>query len=152
MIIFENASLCDIKSMQELVRPEVESGVILARSDDEISTNIRSYILAKKDGKLLGFGALHFHTSALGEVRSLIILPEARGKGIGKNIVEKLLLNAKDYGAKKIFTLTYKRSFFESLGFVEIPKEDLPAHKIWADCIKCKFFPICDEIALIQTI
>ena len=44
MIIFENASLHDIKLMQELVKPEVESGVILARSDDEISTNIRSYI------------------------------------------------------------------------------------------------------------
>jgi len=152
MIIFKNASLYDIKSMQELVKPEVERGVILARSDDEISTNIRSYILAKKDDKLLGFGAMHFHTSALGEVRSLIVATEARGKGVGKNIVKKLILNAKEYGTKKIFTLTYKRTFFESLGFKEIPKEDLPAHKIWADCIKCKFFPICDEIALIQTI
>jgi amino-acid N-acetyltransferase len=152
MIIYKNANLRDIKSMQELVEPEVENGVILARSDDEISTNIRSYILAKEDNKLLGFGALHFHTDELGEVRSLIVSSKARGKGIGKNIVKKLLSSAKEYGAKKIFTLTYKRSFFESLGFKEIPKEDLPAHKIWADCIKCKFFPICDEIALIQTI
>jgi len=152
MIVFKNATLQDIKSMQELVKPEVENGTILARSDDEISTNIRSYILAKNDDLLLGFGAVHFHTPTLAEVRSLIVSPKTRGKGVGKNIVKNLLLDAKKYGAQKIFTLTYKRSFFESLGFQEIPKEDLPANKIWADCIKCKFFPICDEIALIQTI
>ncbi len=152
MIKYINATLQDIVNMQTLVQSEVENGTILARSDDEIATNIRSYILAKQEDKLIGFGALHFHTRGLGEVRSLIVSVDARGKGVGKKIVKELLKNAKKFGAKKIFTLTYKRSFFESLGFLEIPKEDLPAHKIWADCIKCKFFPICDEIALIQTI
>ncbi|DAB31387.1 MAG TPA: GNAT family N-acetyltransferase, partial [Sulfurospirillum sp. UBA11407] len=67
-------------------------------------------------------------------------------------IVEALLEEGKNLGVKKIFTLTYVKGFFESLGFKEIPKESLPAHKIWADCIKCKHFPVCDEVALIQTI
>ncbi|PHQ55600.1 MAG: GNAT family N-acetyltransferase, partial [Sulfurimonas sp.] len=34
----------------------------------------------------------------------------------------------------------------------EIPKESLPEHKIWADCIKCKHFPICNEVSLIKTL
>lgn len=152
MIMYTKGSLQDIESMQALVAPEVKSGIILERNNDEIATNIRSYVLAKEEGRLLGFGALHFHTYELGEVRSLIVASEARGKGIGKNIVSKILEEAKLLGAKKIFALTYRKSFFESLGFVEIPKEDLPASKIWTDCIKCKFFPICDEIALIQNI
>ena len=152
MIRYVSATLRDIKDMQLLVAPEVQSGVILARNDDEIATNIRSYILAKQDDRLLGFGALHFHTQKLGEVRSLIVSPDARGKGAGKNIVGELIKSAKELKAEQIFTLTYKREFFEGLGFSEIPKEDLPAHKIWADCIKCKFFPVCDEIALIRTI
>ncbi|MDX1807926.1 MAG: N-acetyltransferase [Sulfurospirillaceae bacterium] len=152
MITYTKGTLQDINSMQELVAPEVKSGIILERNNDEIATNIRSYILAKEDGRLLGFGALHFHTNELGEVRSLIVSSDARGKGIGKNIVKQILEEAKLLGAKKIFALTYKKSFFEGLGFVEIPKEDLPASKIWTDCIKCKFFPICDEIALIQNI
>jgi len=152
LIEYMGATLKEIKDMQLLVAPEVQSGVILARNDDEIATNIRSYILAKLDGKLLGFGALHFHTEKLGEIRSLIVSPDARGKGVGKNIVSELIESAKELKAEQIFTLTYKREFFEKLGFSEIPKEDLPAHKIWADCIKCKFFPICDEIALIRTI
>lgn len=52
----------------------------------------------------------------------------------------------------EVFTLTYERRFFEKIGFVEIPKEELPAHKIWADCIKCKYFPVCEEIALIYSL
>ena len=152
MIRYVSATLSDIKDMQKLVEPEVNSGVILVRNDDEIATNIRSYILAKLDDKLIGFGALHFHTDKLGEIRSLIVSPDVRGKGIGKNIVKKNIESAEELGAEQIFTLTYKKEFFESLGFREISKEELPAHKIWADCIKCKFFPICDEIALIRTI
>ena len=152
MIRYVSATLGDIKDMQKLVEPEVISGVILVRNDDEIATNIRSYTLAKLDDKLVGFSALHFHTDKLGEIRSLIVSPDVRGKGIGKNIVKKNIESAEELGAEQIFTLTYKKEFFESLGFREIPKEELPAHKIWADCIKCKFFPICDEIALIRTI
>ncbi|HHD83733.1 MAG TPA: GNAT family N-acetyltransferase, partial [Campylobacteraceae bacterium] len=34
----------------------------------------------------------------------------------------------------------------------EIPKEALPEQKIWADCVKCKHFPICDEVALIYNL
>ena len=35
---------------------------------------------------------------------------------------------------------------------VEIQKELLPEHKIWADCIKCKHFPICNEVSLIKNL
>jgi amino-acid N-acetyltransferase len=48
--------------------------------------------------------------------------------------------------------LTYQQRFFERLGFEEIPKESIPEHKIWADCIKCKHFPVCNEVSLIKTL
>lgn len=152
MIRYEKAKLSDIALMQELVKEEVQKGIILFRSSDEMATNIRSYILAKDDDAIIGFGALHFHAFDLAEVRSLIVDKNYQGKGIGRGIVEALLEEGKNLGVKKIFTLTYVKGFFESLGFKEIPKESLPAHKIWADCIKCKHFPVCDEVALIQTI
>ena len=148
-VSYHSAKLTDVTAMQELVLPEVKSGKILFRSDDEISTNIRSYTLAKQDDKLLGFVALHIHAPNLAEVRSLIVSESARGKGIGQELVKKTLREGKKLGVEKIFTLTYEQRFFEKLAFNEIPKESLPEHKIWADCIKCKHFPICDEIALI---
>ncbi len=149
---YEKATLKDIPFMQELVKPEVDEGVILHRSDDEVATNIRSYVLAKKDGKLVGFGALHFHAPSLAEVRSLVVGKFARGLGVGKNIVLSLLGEGEEYGVREVFTLTYRQGFFEKLGFKVIGKEKLPSHKIWADCIKCKHFPVCDEIALIKKI
>ncbi len=141
----------DIALMQELVLPEVKNGIILHRSDDEVATNIRSYTIVK-DQNLLGFGALHIHGHDLAEVRSLVVSKLARGKGVGSKIVQSLLDEAKDFGIKNIFTLTYESKFFQNLGFEIIKKEDLPSQKIWADCIKCKHFPVCDEIALVKKI
>ncbi len=149
MISYKKAKLKDVISMQELVLPEVKSGKILFRSNDEIATNIRSYTLCFEDEKLIGFVALHIHADDFAEVRSLIVSQDARGKGVGKELVKRTLIEGIELGVARVFTLTYEREFFEKLSFVEIPKESLPEHKIWADCIKCKHFPICDEIALI---
>jgi len=152
MMHYTKAKLSDIVLMQNVVQPEVEKGIILFRSSDEMATNIRSYILAKEDEQIIGFGALHFHADDLAEIRSLVVKEGFRGQGVGKGIIQTLLIEGESLGVKKVFTLTYQKAFFESVGFTEIPKEALPTHKIWADCIKCKHFPICDEIALIKTI
>jgi len=149
---FKKASLYDIKAMQELVAPEIESGVILARTDDEIATNIRSYHLAYIDNELVGFCALHIHTASLAEIRSLIVKDGFRGAKIGESLVKHSLDEAQKLGVKRILSLTYKQAFFERLGFEEIPKESIPEHKIWADCIKCKHFPVCNEVSLIKTL
>jgi len=151
-IEYKKATLKDIDSMQDLVQIEVEKGIILPRSDDEIASNIRSYTLCYLDSNLIGFSALHIHTSYLAEIRSLIVKEGFRGKKIGEGLVLKLIDEAFELGVQKILALTYKQTFFERLGFVEIPKESIPEHKIWADCIKCKHFPICNEISLIKNL
>jgi len=149
---FLKAKLSDIVQMQELVTPEVQAGIILPRSNDEIATNIRSYTLAFYEGELLGFCALHIHTAYLAEVRSLIVKDGYRGGKIGEGLVSKSLDEAMMLGLQRVLVLTYKQTFFERLGFVEIPKESLPEQKIWADCIKCKHFPICNEVSLIKNL
>ena len=151
-IEYQKASLSHIHSMRALILPEVESGVILDRSEDEIATNIRSYLLAFSEDVLVGFTALHIHTTSLAEVRSLIVKDDYRGKKIGENLVKNALDEASTLGIQKVLSLTYKQTFFERLGFIEIPKESLPEHKIWADCIKCKHFPICNEVSLIKSL
>ncbi len=266
MIRLKKARLCDISRMQELVKEEVQNGVILPLESDEIASNIRSYVLAfscdskaapsfdskensdlnlaqnsdlnlarnadlnliqssaanfaeitsensaenaagnfasqrdmprnsaaqavsgasraqagkeqilrskysqsagvfqtecsqphesqsAKNAEILaGFASLKIFNADLAEVRSLIVAPQFRRQGIARAIVNELLDEAKFYGLKSVFTLTYQKEFFERLGFTEIPKDELPAQKIWADCIKCKKFPVCNEIALIYTL
>jgi amino-acid N-acetyltransferase len=153
MIRLSKANLSDIPQMQSLVVNEVKEGVILNRSEDEVATNIRSYILAKDGDKIVGYGALHIHSVRLAEIRSLIVDSAYRGKGIGKDIVEYALKEAKELQIKEdVLVLTYLPDFFKKLGFSEINKEQIPEHKIWADCINCIHFPICNEVALVYKI
>ena len=151
-IIYKKPSLRDIAAMQSLVLPEVQSGIILERSDNEVATNIRSYTAAFDHERLIGFNALHIHTTTLAEIRSLIVHAPYRGQKIGSGLIDAALQEAATLGVSEVLVLTYHKEFFESLGFLEIPKESLPEHKIWADCIKCKHFPICNEVSLIKTI
>jgi amino-acid N-acetyltransferase len=138
----------NIESMQKLVEQEVIDGIILHRSDDEIATTIRSYICVEVNNELAGFVALHIHSKNLAEVRSLVIDKSYRGLGLGKGLVLKCLNEAKRLNITEVLSLTYQNNFFEKLGFNEIDKETIPEHKIWADCVKCKHFPVCNEIAL----
>jgi len=145
-------TLNNIIDIQSVVKPYVDEGIILYRDEDEIATNIRSYVLAYENEIPIGVGALHIFSPFLGEIRSLAVSKNFQGKGIGKKIVSSLLEEAKKIGLKEVLVLTYQKEFFEKLGFREIPKESIPDKKIWADCIKCKFFPNCNEIALITSL
>lgn len=151
-IQYTKAKLSTIEQMQSLVSPEVQSGIILPRSNDEIATNIRSYTLAYHEGELVGFCALHIHTPYLAEIRSLIVKDGFRGKKVGEGLVSASLEEAANLGLQRVLVLTYRQAFFERLGFVEIPKESLPEQKIWADCIKCQHFPVCNEVSLIKNL
>jgi len=150
VIEIKKPTLKEVEAMRNLLRPEVERGVILERTADEIANAIRSYNVAWEEGEIVGFCALHIHSPSLAEIRSLIVKESHRGRGIATSIIEVSLKEALGLGVKEVLVLTYQRTLFEKLGFVEVSKEAIPDHKIWTDCIKCKYFPICEEIALIK--
>lgn len=143
-------TLKDIPLMRNLVLPEVQKGIILDRSEDEMATSIRSYSVICKGGEIIAFSALHIHSMKLAEVRSLIVGENYRRIGLATLLIKHLITEAKELNLKEILSLTYQKEVFEKLGFKEIAKESLPNQKIWADCIKCKKFPVCDEIALLK--
>jgi len=145
---FIKPDVLDVKAMQELVYEDVENGNILDRNSNEMATTIRSYTAVKLNEQFVGFVAVHIHTVELAEIRSLVVKKEFRGKNIAKLLIEKALFEARHLNLKKMLVLTYKKELFEHFGFEVIEKASLPDTKIWADCIKCKHFPICDEIAL----
>jgi len=151
-IQFFKPKVSDIASMQKVVKSEVENGNILERNSNEMATTIRSYTAAKDGSEVIGFVALHIHTDTLAEVRSLVVKESFRNKGIATKLIENVIQEGRDLDLQRLLVLTYKKSFFESFGFSEIPKESIPETKIWADCIKCKHFPVCDEVSLVLDI
>jgi len=146
---FYKPDVTSIASMQELVKAEVENGNILLRTEDEMANTIRSYTIVEVDGVMAGFTALHIHSARLAEVRSLVVSKKFRGLDLGLRLVEECIKEGRIYKLEQVLSLTYAQSFFEKAGFRVIEKEAIPEHKIWADCIRCKHFPVCDEIAMV---
>jgi amino-acid N-acetyltransferase len=149
-ITYTKATLDDILAMQTLVQPYVDEGTILARTDNEVANTIRSYIIAKDAEIIVGFAALYLYSTKLAEIRTLVVKPAYQSRGIGAHIVRTLLEEANALHVQEVLSLTFKADFFKGLGFTEISKEAIPDHKVWEDCIRCKLFPTCNEIALIK--
>ncbi|MDR3564446.1 MAG: N-acetyltransferase [Negativicutes bacterium] len=146
---FRKAMFTDVEAIHKLINDYADQGLMLPRSRNVIYETLRDMILAEEGGVVVGIGGLHLIWDELAEIRALAIKPEAAGKGIGAQIVEKLTTEARELGVKTLFALTYQTGFFVKQGFHEIPKEKLP-HKVWKDCINCPKFPNCDEVAMMK--
>jgi amino-acid N-acetyltransferase len=143
------ANFEDLLKIQELINTYASKGEMLSLGYNEIAERILEFVVWEENNKILGCCALHPSWEYLAEIRSLAVNETAKGKGIGRKLVEYCLDTAKHIKAKKVFALTYQVNFFKKLGFEIIEKEKLP-QKIWSDCIKCIKFPNCDEIAVIM--
>ena len=143
------AGMCDIPRMLSLINSYAANGVMLPRTEFEISENIRDFSVAYDCELLIGCGALHFYTPVSGEVRSLAVLPQCTKLGVGRVIVEALEAEARDNDLESIFAFTYVPQFFGKLGFTEVERGELPL-KVWKDCLRCPKFHNCDEIAVVK--
>ncbi len=146
-IIYRKPTFDDVEAIFKLINDYAAEGVMLSRSRSVLYETIREMIVAIEEDKVIGVGALHVTWNALAEVRSMAVDREHTRRGIGGEIVRRLIDEGRGFGVKKFFTLTYKPGFFQRLGFRTITKEELP-HKIWRECIDCPKFPNCDEIAM----
>ncbi len=146
-MIYRKATFKDVETMYKLINDYAEQGLMLGRSRNVLYECLRDFILAEKNGEVVGMGALHLVWDELAEIRAMAIAPHVLKSGIGRNIVKALLEEGKMLGIKNIFTLTYQPEFFIKQGFTELSKDQLP-HKVWKECINCTKFPNCDEVAL----
>jgi amino-acid N-acetyltransferase len=143
------ASMRDIHDLLALINGYAAQGIMLPRTEFEMSEHIRDFTLVLQGDQLVGCGALHFYTPTSGEVRSLAVDPNATSRGIGRAIVEALEREARDCGLHMIFAFTYVTGFFEKLGFEIVDRGELPL-KAWKDCLRCPKFSCCDETAVVM--
>jgi amino-acid N-acetyltransferase len=149
--MIRKAGLKDVKEIQRLIKLYSARGDILPRSLSELYDDLRDFFVSIRNRKVVGICALHICWDDLAEIRSLVVLEEARNRGVGAKLVEACLRETEELGVKRVFALTYRPEFFEKLGFKIVDKTVLP-HKIWTDCLKCVKFPDCDEIAVVKEI
>ncbi|MDY6029453.1 MAG: N-acetyltransferase [Acidaminococcaceae bacterium] len=150
MIVFRQAKFSDVENIHGLLNDYAKAGLMLPRSRNSIYENLRDYIIAVENNRLLGCGALHFVWDRLGEIRSVAIDPAMKGRGIGREIVKRLEEEGVARGVTMFFTLTYQPGFFSKCDYIETEKENLP-QKVWKECVHCPQYPYCNEIAFIKT-
>jgi N-acetylglutamate synthase and related acetyltransferases len=139
----------DIHALLSLINDYASKGVMLPRTEFEMSENIRDFTLVFDGPRLAGCGGLHFYGPTSGEVRSLAVHPDYKNRGVGRVLVEALEAEARKFDLHFIFAFTYVDKFFSRLGFVEVERGELPL-KAWKDCLRCPKFQSCDEIAMVK--
>lgn len=114
------AVAADVRKISALLQPLVEKRILLGRSLVVLFESVQQFVVAEADGEVVGCGALHVMWEDLGEIRSLIVRDDWLRKGVGHQIVEYLIENARTLGLERLFCLTFETKFFGMHGFEPI--------------------------------
>ncbi len=138
--------------MAALVNEAAERGLMLHRSLAELYEGLRDFHVAcDNDGRVVGLAGLRVMWANLAEVYALVVGEAARGKGVGKQLVQACAGEAGTLGVQRLFALTYEKAFFEKCDFAVVDRMMLPL-KVWSECVRCPKHDACDEIAMIRTL
>ena len=108
----------------QLTKNILEQGGLESRIQKIIEDPQSTCIVAEEDGKILGFAELAWYIipskGLVGWVEEVIVTEEARGKGVGKALMVRLLEIAKDLGCNQVKLTASSfvaQKMYESLGF-----------------------------------
>ena len=114
------ARTSDIKSIRKIIDLYTLERRLLTKETVTLYEDVQEFFVAEENGEVVGCGALHVLWEDLGEVRTVAVLENQRGKKIGHQILEAIIARAKELGLKRLFCLTFETKFFASNGFKEI--------------------------------
>ncbi len=133
----------DIPSVLAIMRPFIESGKLLTRTEEQLSRDLADYIVYELDGGVHACAALHFYDDGQAEIAAVAVDENYAHMGIGPKLMDNLIDQAGQADATSIFIMTTQTAdWFEQLGFVEDTIESLPAErqKLWTPQRNSKVF------------
>jgi amino-acid N-acetyltransferase len=142
------ATIHDVPRMQAIINSHAELGRMLFKSYAQLYENLRDFAVCETDGQVVGVVGLAIVWADLCEIRSLAVDTRFQGRGIGRLLTQWCIDEARRLGIRRIMSLTYEQVFFEKMGFIVVPKENLPL-KVWGECVQCPKRDNCDEIAMV---
>lgn len=142
------ATSADVNAICQLLEHYAAQGDLLPRSEQDVRDNLALFRVIDGENGILACGSLEHFTEELAEIRSLMVDQNAKGRGLGREIVLNLLEFARTTPTKRVMALTYVPEFFHSMGFETVSKQIFP-EKVWGICVNCYKFHNCDEIAVL---
>ncbi len=126
----------DVLAIERLVEPLVQERILLGKDRVVFYEAVQEFRVAETDdGELVGCGALHVMWEDLGEVRTLAVAPQWRGRGVGHALLEQLEADARELGLTRLFCLTFEVPFFTAHGYAEIG-EGIVSPDVYAELVR----------------
>lgn len=120
----------DIPSVLGMMKPFVESGKILPRTNEDLLVNLSDYVVYEFDGGIHACSALHVYPDGQAEIAAVVVDENFAHIGIGPKMMDYLISKAKEEKLKSIFIMTTQSAdWFEKLGFVPDTIDSLPAER-----------------------
>lgn len=142
------AAIADVPEIYYLLEVYSSQGNLLPRTMSELYRHVRDFFVVVLGKRVAACAALEIFTEDLGEIRSLAVTDDSKGRGFAKMLVGEIIAEANRLGLRRLMALTYTPEFFYKLDFSRVTKGALP-EKVWGVCVKCYKFNDCDETAVL---
>ena len=124
----------DIPSVISIMRPFIDSGKLLPRTEEQVAASLEDYIVYELDGGVHACAAIHFYTDGQAEIAAVAVDENYSHMGIGPKLIDNLISQADAGDAESVFIMTTQAAdWFEQLGFVEDDISTIPEERrrIW---------------------
>jgi len=120
----------DIPAVLGIMKPFIEKGKLLPRTEQQLASEINDFIVYEIDGGVHACSALHFYSDNQAEIAAVAVDESFAHMGIGPKLIENLIERAKAKKAASIFIMTTQAAdWFEALGFKSAEIETLPEER-----------------------
>ena len=109
------AAAVDVDAILAIVNANTDR--LLARERGDIEPLLDSFWVAELDGRVVGCCCLEVYSQKIAELRSLAVLADARGRGLGASLTAAAVADAERRGIPQVLVVTSNREFFERLNF-----------------------------------
>lgn len=136
-ISFAPARPADAGAIKQLL---IEAGL----PAEDFANHLSHFLVASQNDRLTGAIGLE-PCGETGLLRSLVVAPASRGRGLGQKLCEQMLAVAHRHGLREVYLLTTTAAgFFPRLGFKIIDRTDVPP----AIRVTAEFASICPASAV----
>jgi amino-acid N-acetyltransferase len=126
-LVLRRATAADVADIAELVNEYAAAEIMLPRTEAQVALALDDYVVATDaHGRLLACGALREYSPSLAELVSLAVARSAHGRGLGRHVVAQVERLAVQRGFSSVFAHTLNPSFFEAVGYTEVPRDLYP--------------------------
>ena len=119
-LLIRSARTSDVATIRRLLDTFSLDRRLLSKATVALYEDVPEFLVAELGGQVIGCGAVHVMWEDLAEVRTLAVDPAELGKGVGSELLRRLLERARVLGVKRVFVLTFEVRFFQRFGFTEI--------------------------------